>query len=182
MPREKDSFRDYAEFLQNNKWKCNFCNKEYGGSVTRIKAHLAGVGGYGIHGCNVVDREVRSEARKALKDKGPAESSNRLEGNVLGSSYPPLITFIPLHETNVPSQSLPARNMIPQRDFSFWTQPPQSQAGDSNIQPQNLSYPSSGGDLAPEALTNMPHPANAGEGEPNTEVPQGISLSKLTIC
>ncbi|KAF8023853.1 hypothetical protein BT93_F1132 [Corymbia citriodora subsp. variegata] len=216
MPREKDSFRDYVEFLRNNKWKCNFCDKEYGGSVTRIKAHLAGVAGYGIHGCNIVNSNVRSEAQKALKGKGPVEPNNGLEGNVLGSSYPHFISssltqdphqpvavsdedawretsfaampnprfdairtvgasssaFIPLHETNVPTPSLPAQNLTPQRDFSFWTQLPQSQAGDSNIQLQNSSYPGGSGDLAPKALTNMPVPVNAEQGEPNIEIPQ----------
>ncbi|KAF8023858.1 hypothetical protein BT93_F1137 [Corymbia citriodora subsp. variegata] len=82
MPREKDFFRHYVEFLQNNKWKCNFCNKVYGGSVTRIKAHLAGVGGFGINDCKDVSDRVRSEAKKALKSKGTAESSNGAEGNV----------------------------------------------------------------------------------------------------
>ncbi|KAF8007533.1 hypothetical protein BT93_K1522 [Corymbia citriodora subsp. variegata] len=81
MPRE-DFFRHYIEFLQNNKWKGNFCNKVYGGSVTRIKAHLAGVGGFWINDCKDISDRVRSEAKKALKSKGTAESSNGAEGNV----------------------------------------------------------------------------------------------------
>ncbi|XP_039157560.1 probable disease resistance protein At5g63020 [Eucalyptus grandis] len=224
MPKEKDSFREYVEFLQNNKWKCNFCNKEYGGSVTRIKAHLAGVGGYGIHGCNIVNSEVRSEAQKALKGKGPVESRNGPEGNALGSSHPRFISSsitqgphqpvnvsdedacretsftampnpsfdvisavgigssasIPLHETNVPSQSLLAQNMISQRDFSSYTQHPQSQVGYS-IPPWNLSYPSSSRDLASEALINMPGPVNAEDGEPNTEVPQDVRTDDALV-
>lgn len=81
MPRETDPFRNYVEF-QQNKWKCKFCDKEYAGSATRIKAHLAGVGVYGINDYKDVDGRVRSEARKLLKGKGAAESSNGSEGNV----------------------------------------------------------------------------------------------------
>ncbi|KAI6687400.1 hypothetical protein NL676_024228 [Syzygium grande] len=202
MPREKDSFRDHVKFLQNNnKWKCNFCSKEYGGSVTRIKAHLAGVAGYGINDCKDVDGRVRSEARNALKGKGAAEPSSGAEGNVEEDPHLPVTAnnedawrepsfaampylssdvmstvgasssaFLPLPETNLPSQSPPAQSMIPLRDCSFWPQQPQSQAGDSSNQAWN--YLSSRPDFAPEALTNMPAPVNAEEGEPNTEVPQ----------
>ncbi|XP_048131117.1 probable disease resistance protein At4g27220 [Rhodamnia argentea] len=200
MPREKDPFRDYVEFLQNNKWKwkCNFCNIEYRGSVTRIKAHLAGFGGYGINACKKVDRRVRSKARKALKDKGEAESSNGSEGNVEECAHQPVTTnnedapretsvpamthlsfngasssaFLPLPGTNLPNLSLPAQVPIPQMEHSLWTLPPQHHTGDSYIQPRNLSDRSSGGDLAPEAWTNMPGPVDAGEGEPNPTFPQ----------
>ncbi|XP_056172870.1 probable disease resistance protein At1g61300 isoform X4 [Syzygium oleosum] len=208
MPREKDSFRDHVKFLPNNKWKCNFCSKEYGGSVTRIKAHLAGVAGYGINDCKDVDGRVRSEARNALKGKGAAEPSNGAEGNVEEGPHLPVTAnnedarrepsfaampdlrsdvistvgvsssaFLPLLETNLPSQSLPAQNMIPWGEFPFSPQQPQFHAGDSSSQPWNFSYPSSRPDLAPEPLTNMPRPVNAEEGEPNTEVPQGASSS-----
>ncbi|KAL3733639.1 hypothetical protein ACJRO7_023066 [Eucalyptus globulus] len=211
MPRETDPFRNYVEFQQNNKWKCKFCDKEYAGSATRIKAHLAGIGGYGINDCKDVDGQVRSEALKALKGKTTVESSNR-QGNIEEGPHQPVIAsneddrrqtsfaampylssdaistvgasssdFLPLHEMNVPSQYLPTQNMITHGDFSFWTQPPQSHAGVSNIQPQNLSYPRGSGDLAPEALTNMPSPLNAEEGEPNTEVPQDARTEDAVV-
>ncbi|KAF8023849.1 hypothetical protein BT93_F1128 [Corymbia citriodora subsp. variegata] len=158
MPREKDSFRDYVEFLRNNKWKCNFCNKEYGGSVTRIKAHLAGVGGYGIHGCNIVNSNGPYQPVTVSDEDAWRETSFAAMPNpsfdAIGTVGASSSAFIPLHETNVPSPSLPAQNLIPQRDCSFWTQLPQSQAGDSNIQLQNSSYPGGSGDLAPKALTN----------------------------
>ncbi|XP_039171894.1 probable disease resistance protein At4g27220 [Eucalyptus grandis] len=193
MPRETDPFRNYVEFQRNNKWKCQFCKKQYAGSATRIKAHLAGVGGYGITDCKDVDDQVRSEALKALKGKTVVESSFRPDNVEVGLHQPVIASnedgqretsfvvmpymssdaistvgasssnFRPLHEMDVPNQYLPTQNMTAHGDFSFWTQPPQSHAGDSNIQPRNLSYPSGGGDLAP---------VNAGEGEPNTEVPQ----------
>ncbi|KAF8023855.1 hypothetical protein BT93_F1134 [Corymbia citriodora subsp. variegata] len=213
MPREKDFFRRYVAFLQNNKWKCQFCNKEYGGSVTRIKAHLAGVGGYGIDVCKDVSDQVKLEAKKALKAKGAAESSNGEEGTVEEGQHMPVTAnnedawrgtsfattpylstdaistggaissaFLSLPETNLPSQSLPVQSMIPLKDLSFWPQQAQSHAGDSYTQPRNFSCPTSHPYLAPEALTNMPRPQNAEEGEPNIEVPRGMCISKFTIC
>ncbi|KAF8023957.1 hypothetical protein BT93_F1222 [Corymbia citriodora subsp. variegata] len=193
MPREKDSFRRYVAFPQNGRWKCQFCDKEYSGSVTRIKAHLAGVGGKGIDACKDVSDQVKLEAKKALNAKGAAESSNGEEGTVEEGQHMPVtannedawrgISFattpylstggasslacLSLPETNLPSQSLPAENMIPR----IWLQQPQSQALDSSIQLPNSSDPSSRPDLALEALTTMPQPLNAEEGEPNTEVP-----------
>ncbi|KAL3733632.1 hypothetical protein ACJRO7_023060 [Eucalyptus globulus] len=330
MTRGTDPFWEYVESLPNKRWKCNFCGKPYAGSATRIKAHLAGVGGYGINDCKHVIDQVRLEARTQFKEgRGVAESSNRskrnvekgphlpvtannehawketsfaampdlssdimstlgagsaffplletnlpnqslpdqivipdfsscppsrqfnagdsstqppnfnypssdpefwndmvrslmteegeptievsrelsngAEGNIEEGLHQPVITsnedgpreisfadvpsldsnamstivasssdFLPSHEMNVPSQYLPTQNMTTHGDFSFGTQPPQSHAGDSNIQQQNLSNPSSGGDLTPEAFTKMPHPVNAEEGEPNTEVPQDV--------
>ncbi|KAI6687407.1 hypothetical protein NL676_024235 [Syzygium grande] len=159
MPREKDSFRDHVKFLDNNnKWTCNFCSKEYGGSVTRIKAHLAGVGGYGINDCKAVNSQVRSEARNALKGKGAAEPSNGAEGNVEEGPHLPVT----------------ANNEDARREPSFAAMPDLSQ-------PWNFSYPSSRPDLAPEALTNMPAPVNAEEGETNTEVPQDARIDDALV-
>ncbi|XP_039171920.1 probable disease resistance protein At4g27220 [Eucalyptus grandis] len=272
MPRETDPFWKYVKLLPNKHWNCNFCGNSYAGSATRIKAHLAGVGGYGINDCKNVDGRVRSEARKAMKGKKVVESSSRPDNDEVGLHQPviasnedgrpviasnedgrpviasnedgqpviasnedgqpvipsnengrretsfvampylssnaisngrPVIAsnedgrretsflampylssnaistvgasssdFHPSHEMNVPSQYLPTQNMTTHGDFSFWTQPPQSHAVDSNIQPWNLSYPGGGGDLAPEALTNMPPLVNVEGGEPNAEVPQ----------
>ncbi|XP_039163952.1 serine/threonine-protein kinase/endoribonuclease IRE1a-like isoform X1 [Eucalyptus grandis] len=83
MSREEDSFRMHVHILPNEKWVCNFCGYEYSGDTTRIRAHLAGVAGYGIQGCENVDSQVRSKALTAWKGKRPAKSSNRqryLEG------------------------------------------------------------------------------------------------------
>ncbi|XP_039162162.1 disease resistance protein RGA2 [Eucalyptus grandis] len=72
MPRELDRFREYVEYVQNNKWKCQFCGNKYGGSATRIRAHLAGIPRYGIKGCEKVDHHVRSEALQKIEGKGSA--------------------------------------------------------------------------------------------------------------
>ncbi|KAK3424115.1 hypothetical protein EUGRSUZ_F00903 [Eucalyptus grandis] len=79
MPREKDPFRKYATFLNenNSKWRCNFCGQEHGGSATRIKAHLAGIGRFGIKGCERVDVDVKAEATKVLMAKTVRDSSDR---------------------------------------------------------------------------------------------------------
>ncbi|XP_039170269.1 uncharacterized protein LOC120294311 [Eucalyptus grandis] len=241
-PERRTLFWKYVKLLPNKHWNCSFCGKPYAGSATRIKAHLAGVGGYGINDCRNVDGRVRSEARKAMKAKTVVESSSRpdndevglhqpviasnedgwretsfvampyLSSNAISNGWPviasnedgqPVIAsnqdgrretsfvampylssnaistvgasssdFHPLHEMNVPSQYLPTQNMTTHGDILFWTQPPQSHGINSNIQPWNLSHPSSGGDLAPEALTHMPPQVNVEGGEPNAEVPQ----------
>ncbi|XP_056173027.1 probable disease resistance protein At4g27220 [Syzygium oleosum] len=89
MPREKDPFRRYVTFLNqnNSKWRCNFCKHESGGGATRIKAHLAGIGGFGIKGCERVDVNVRAEAREVLMPKKVMDlsdqgvSEERIRGN-----------------------------------------------------------------------------------------------------
>lgn len=72
MPRELDRFREYVEYVESNKWKCQFCGNKYGGSVTRIRAHLAGIPRYGIKGCEKVDHHVRAEALQKIEGKGSA--------------------------------------------------------------------------------------------------------------
>ncbi|KAL3748396.1 hypothetical protein ACJRO7_009611 [Eucalyptus globulus] len=72
MPRELDRFREYVEDVENNKWKCRFCSNKYGGSATRIRAHLAGIPPYGIKGCEKVDHHVRAEASQKIEGKGSA--------------------------------------------------------------------------------------------------------------
>jgi len=76
MPREVDPFRRHVEVVAN-KWKCKFCGKDFGGSATRIRAHFAGVPGYGIKLCERVDEHVRSEALKAMRGKSVADAINR---------------------------------------------------------------------------------------------------------
>ncbi|XP_030453522.2 probable disease resistance protein At4g27220 [Syzygium oleosum] len=101
MPREKDPFRKYVMFLNenNSKWRCNFCEKGHGGGAIRIKAHLAGIGGFGIKACERVDANVRADAQVALmatrvmdsSDRGVSEE--RLQGNAraapTSTSHPP---------------------------------------------------------------------------------------------
>lgn len=181
MPREKDPFRNQVEFLQNtDRWKCSHCKKVYKGSVTRIKAHLARVPGYGINPCEDVDGRVRSKALKALKGKTAVEPSSRLDNDEEGPHQP--VTAIDddaQREPSLPNPSIPAQIANPEIDLSSWPPSTQYHAGDSNIQLPNLSYPINHPALALEALTNMLAPVNAEVGEPNTEVLQGMCISSV---
>ncbi|KAL3748397.1 hypothetical protein ACJRO7_009612 [Eucalyptus globulus] len=70
MPKGRDRFREYVDYLENNKWKCKFCGIESQGSATRIRAHLAGILRYGITACEKVDHQVRVEALETFNGKG----------------------------------------------------------------------------------------------------------------
>ncbi|KAI6687457.1 hypothetical protein NL676_024285 [Syzygium grande] len=145
---------ELVEVLPNKKWKCKFCRCEYDGGRTRIMAHFAGVGGYGIHGCKVVDTRVRSVALNALRGERVVELSNR-RGNVVEGLHQPMT----------------ASNEDASRETSIAAMPyPSSGAGSSAFLPlpdanfSNQSLPD---------LTNAPCPLNAEEEEPDTEFPQG---------
>ncbi|KAK3440146.1 hypothetical protein EUGRSUZ_B00447 [Eucalyptus grandis] len=70
MPKERDQFRKYVDDLKNRKWKCKFCGAEFAGSTPRIRAHLAGIPGYGIKPCEKVEDPVRAEALETFNGKG----------------------------------------------------------------------------------------------------------------
>ncbi|KAL3748390.1 hypothetical protein ACJRO7_009605 [Eucalyptus globulus] len=87
MPKERDPFRKYVEYVEKNEWKCLFCGK-YRGSATRIRAHLAGIPGKGIKGCEKVDNLVRAEASQEKKGEGSGTggtSGKGTEGTVFGT-------------------------------------------------------------------------------------------------
>ncbi|KAF8037313.1 hypothetical protein BT93_B0274 [Corymbia citriodora subsp. variegata] len=93
MPRERDRFREYVEYVEKNKWKCLFCDDEYSGSAPRIRAHLAGLPDKGIKVCKKVDPHVRAEALQTFYGKGSAfdvctggTSGEGTEGIVPGAS------------------------------------------------------------------------------------------------
>ena len=62
MGREKDQFWAYAMNV-NGRFKCNFCEKDFPGGASRIKAHLAGVPGHDIKACNAVPPDVQNKAK-----------------------------------------------------------------------------------------------------------------------
>ncbi|XP_039171177.1 disease resistance protein RPS2 [Eucalyptus grandis] len=76
MPRVRDPVWRYATILTENKWKCNFCGQQQRG-VTRLKAHIAGVSGYGIKVCERVDVSVKAEVKDGLMPKKVRDSSDR---------------------------------------------------------------------------------------------------------
>ncbi|KAL3733522.1 hypothetical protein ACJRO7_022959 [Eucalyptus globulus] len=104
------------EVLPNKHWSCNFCGNSYAGSATRIKAHLAGVGGYGINDCKDVNGRVRSEARKAMKGKTVVESSSRPDNDEVGLHQPVIAS-------NEDGRPVIASNEDGRRETSFVAMP-----------------------------------------------------------
>ncbi|XP_039172878.1 probable disease resistance protein At5g47250 [Eucalyptus grandis] len=159
MPRALDPL-SVVEVLPNNKRKCNFCGNEYVGDTKRIEAQFAGVGGCGILGCKVFNDRVRSEAPEVLKGERAVESSKR-QGNDEGSS----------NLTQSSHQPLTADSEVARCKTSFVAMPYLSYgAGSSTFLPSaEMNFPNQ----SVAALTNIPRPLNAKEGELNTEVPHG---------
>ena len=88
MVRKKDRFWEYVEEL-NGRFKCKFCECNFAGGATRIKAHLAGVKGHDIDICRKVPKKVQEEAslnigqpNKNLK----GASTSRAEERKIGST------------------------------------------------------------------------------------------------
>ncbi|KAK7857111.1 putative disease resistance protein rga4 [Quercus suber] len=73
MVRKKDRFWEHAEDLNNGRFKCNFCKRDFAGGASRIKCHLAGVKGHDIDICTKVSKESENPKKKL---KG-ASTSNR---------------------------------------------------------------------------------------------------------
>ncbi|KAI6687420.1 hypothetical protein NL676_024248 [Syzygium grande] len=146
---------ELVEVLHNKKWKCKLCGYEYDGGGTRIIAHFAGVGGYGIHGCKVVDARVRSEALKALQGERVVELSNK-QGNVEEGLHQPVTAS---NDDASIETSIAAMLYLRYGAGSSASLP----SPETNL--PNQSHP---------ALTDMPRPLNAEEGEPNTEVPHVV--------
>ena len=71
MGRQRDQFWDYAEKLYD-RFKCNYCEQDFSGGASRIKAHLAGVPGHDIVACNAVPQDVQKKAQ-ATQKKGEAQ-------------------------------------------------------------------------------------------------------------
>ncbi|KAF3970506.1 hypothetical protein CMV_005809 [Castanea mollissima] len=68
MGRQRDQFWDHAEKL-NDGFICNYCEKEFTGGATRIKAHLAGIPGHDIQACNAVPQDVQEKAQATQKKR-----------------------------------------------------------------------------------------------------------------
>ena len=68
MGRQRDQFWDYAEKL-NGRFKCNYCEQDFPGGASRIKAHLAGVPGHDIKACDAVTQDVQEKAQATQKKR-----------------------------------------------------------------------------------------------------------------
>ncbi|KAI3441638.1 AAA domain-containing protein [Psidium guajava] len=77
MPREIDPIWRRVKLVEGtNKWKCRYCDKDFFGSATRVKAHLAGVSSLGIRRCDKANENVRAEASTAIKAKSAPNPSH----------------------------------------------------------------------------------------------------------
>ncbi|XP_056173025.1 uncharacterized protein LOC130139640 [Syzygium oleosum] len=122
MPREVDPFRRHVEVVAN-KWKCKFCGKDFGGSATRIRAHLAGVPGYGIKLCERVDDHV-SQASKAMKGKSVADATHRggasIEVTGRGSDGMDQIVVLGSDHGSSPHDMQNSNQNVPQQPSCHW--------------------------------------------------------------
>ena len=75
MGRERDQFWAYVVKV-NGRFKCNFCEQDFSGGASRIKAHLAGVPGQ-IKVCNAVPQEVQEKAQAITQKKKRSSSNSR---------------------------------------------------------------------------------------------------------
>ena len=76
MGRQRDQFWDYAEKLYD-RFKCNYCEQDFSGGASRIKAHLAGVPGHDIVACNAVPQDVQKKLKQLKKKKKRSSSNSR---------------------------------------------------------------------------------------------------------
>jgi hypothetical protein len=89
MVRRKDPFWMHAKDLKNGRFSCNFCNRDFAGGISRIKAHLSGVKGRNIQICENI-----SQFQSQSQDAGPSTkraknvvvSNNILEGGSFSGS------------------------------------------------------------------------------------------------
>ncbi|KAM3750050.1 hypothetical protein ACB098_04G008400 [Castanea mollissima] len=70
MGRGIDPFWAHAEKVNGGlKFKCNYCQRDFSGGASRIKAHLAGVSGHDIVACDAVPPDVQNQARATQKKR-----------------------------------------------------------------------------------------------------------------
>ncbi|XP_042488518.1 uncharacterized protein LOC122068704 [Macadamia integrifolia] len=62
MVRKKDKFWEHVQQLGRSRFKCNYCELDNSGSVTRVKAHLACLTGHDVQICTKVPDHVQVEA------------------------------------------------------------------------------------------------------------------------
>ncbi|KAI6683018.1 hypothetical protein NL676_028931 [Syzygium grande] len=117
MPKKLDPFRQYVETVEGHRWQCQFCSKIYSGGATRIRAHLAGMPGYGIKDCEKVDDRVKEEARQTFNGKGSMLANSNQPGCVpqQPSFYWPTGTgtasACPQYQVSLPPGDMPLDNL-----------------------------------------------------------------------
>ena len=85
MGRERDQFWAYVVKV-NGRFKCNFCEQDFSGGASRIKAHLAGVPGHDIKACNAVPQEVQVKAQAITQKKREAQATQGTNKKIKSAS------------------------------------------------------------------------------------------------
>ncbi|XP_054822984.1 uncharacterized protein LOC129321290 [Prosopis cineraria] len=62
----------------NRYWRCNYCNKEFNGSYSRVKWHLLKTSSKGIAICSKVDEFCLAEMRKLQEDADDKTKSKQV--------------------------------------------------------------------------------------------------------
>ncbi|XP_043694110.1 uncharacterized protein LOC122644790 [Telopea speciosissima] len=75
MVKQRDDLWKYVEDSKG-RFKCNFCNKEYAGGISRVKYHLSCHKGHDIGICCNVPDDVQVEALRALSKKAKTGESS----------------------------------------------------------------------------------------------------------
>ncbi|XP_054781897.1 uncharacterized protein LOC129289109 [Prosopis cineraria] len=74
----------------NRYWRCNYCNKEFNGSYSRVKWHLLKTSGKGIAICSKVDEYCLAEMRKLHEDADEKTKSKQVPLPPLAEGSSPL--------------------------------------------------------------------------------------------
>ncbi|GMP42843.1 hypothetical protein CsSME_00012446 [Camellia sinensis var. sinensis] len=90
MTKKRDRFWEYVQDLKG-RFKCNFCQKEFAGGISRIKSHLSGKKGRDIEICLKVPDNVQVEACQTIgspykKAKNIAVSISGIGGGINSTS------------------------------------------------------------------------------------------------
>ncbi|KAI5558192.1 hypothetical protein BDE02_17G023300 [Populus trichocarpa] len=111
-----DPFRRYFEKMDNGLWKCKFCEKKLAKDTkaTRMKCHLARVGGGGVEICEKVTPDVQQAAFDKLPD--------RMRGSMPCSSNNIIVTADspPAQDLEMQQQGQSLLDEFPCTDSSTW--------------------------------------------------------------
>ncbi|XP_042479700.1 uncharacterized protein LOC122060641 [Macadamia integrifolia] len=115
MGRQKDKFWQHAEPLDSSHFKCEFCEKQVYGGVTRLKYHLAKVSGHDVAPCEKVSDDVQAEALLAINSES---SSKKRKSCTSGESIVGSSPLTPLTTTSQRQSTM--EEMIPKMDKPTW--------------------------------------------------------------
>ncbi|XP_042497773.1 uncharacterized protein LOC122076517 [Macadamia integrifolia] len=86
MVRKKDKFWVHVEQLGLNRFKCKYCELDFSGSVTRVKAHLACLTGHDVQICSKVPDHIQVEALAELNLNASKKRKSETMESGIGST------------------------------------------------------------------------------------------------